>query len=122
MITAGSGLGGDGLALLDVFDVAQAVEVEGRVAAPEERAGLGVEALGVHLEDLGDLHRERRVDVDRDRRQRPGARRCFRAKTISCARSSAKAGMITLPPRAKVRRMTPRGRLPSSMGSCSRSP
>ena len=32
----------------------------------------------------------------------PLRRRAFRAKTISCARSGAKGGMITLPPGAKV--------------------
>jgi hypothetical protein len=55
---------GDVLARLDVLHVAQVVELERRVVPSQERARLRVEALRVQLEDVGDLHGQRRVDVD----------------------------------------------------------
>jgi len=44
------------------------VELEGWVTAHELRIRLLVVALGVHLEDVGQLHGQRRIDVDGDAR------------------------------------------------------
>jgi hypothetical protein len=65
MTMHGSRLGGDGLGFFLVRDVVKAVELEGRIAADQPRVGLFVVALGVHLEDVGQLHRERRIHVHR---------------------------------------------------------
>jgi uridine kinase len=56
------------LAALFVFDVFELLEVEWRVGPSKQGACLGVITLGVELENVGDSHGKRRVDVDRHTR------------------------------------------------------
>ena len=65
---ARTGLRGDGFRLFLVRNIVKAVELEGRIAADQAGVGLLVVALGVHLEDVGQLHGERRIHVHRNRR------------------------------------------------------
>jgi hypothetical protein len=55
----------DGLRLLGLRDVVEAVEVEHRLPADARIDRLAAQALRVQLEDIGDLHAHRRVEIHR---------------------------------------------------------
>ena len=87
------------LGFFDVPDVVHQLEAERVPIPPERRLGFRVKALRMWSKDLGRIHGQRAVDINRHWGIRAIRDQAFRIETISCALPTAKAGIRTLPPR-----------------------
>jgi hypothetical protein len=120
---ARAGLGGDGFRFFLVRDVVKALELEGRIAADQAGVGLFVVALGVHLEDVGQLHRQRRIHVHRYRRHLLGGAQPLERVDHLLRAFEGEGGNEDLAAARTVRLMaSARALSTSSMGEWRRSP